>query len=77
MVLAALGFVDVICLFEEDTPLELIKIVKPAVLVKGADYKESEIAGADFVKEYGGEVKTIELIKGLSSSILIDKIRLT
>ncbi len=71
--LEALRFVDLVIPFEEDTPEELIKRVSPAVLVKGDDYKKSEILGASHVLSYGGEVKTISFIKGLSSTKLIDK----
>jgi rfaE bifunctional protein nucleotidyltransferase chain/domain len=73
MVLASLTFVDAVVLFEEETPLKLIKLVKPDFLVKGKDYKEHEIAGSDFVKSYGGKVVTIELVKGYSTSHLIEK----
>ncbi len=71
--LEALRFVDLVIPFEEDTPEELIRRVSPAVLVKGDDYKKSEIIGASHVLSYGGEVKTISFIKGLSSTKLIDK----
>jgi len=71
--LEALRFVDLVIAFEEDTPEELIKRISPAVLVKGDDYKKSEIIGASHVLSYGGEVKTISFIKGLSSTRLINK----
>ena len=71
--LEALRFVDLVIPFEEDTPEELIKKISPAVLVKGDDYKKSEILGASHVLSYGGEVKTISFIEGLSSTKLIDK----
>ena len=74
LMLAALQFVNNIVVFEEDTPEELIKFIKPDVIVKGNEYKPEEIAGADFVIANGGEVVTIELTKGFSTSILIEKL---
>jgi D-glycero-beta-D-manno-heptose 1-phosphate adenylyltransferase len=75
MVLASLSFVDAVVLFNEDTPYELIKMVKPDVLVKGADYNVKDIVGADITQEHGGIVKTIELLHGYSTSLTIDKIK--
>jgi len=73
-ILAALGIVDAIVLFDEDTPYDLIKAIQPDVLVKGADYKAEEIVGYDIVKARGGEVATIELTQGFSTTALINKI---
>ncbi len=70
--LAALKLVDAVVLFDEDTPLELIKSLKPEVLVKGADYKISEVVGATEVQAYGGSVRLVELLSGHSSSAIID-----
>lgn len=67
-VLAGLASVDIVILFEEDTPLQLIKAVVPDLLIKGGDYKLEDIVGADFVVENGGEVKTIDFVVGQSSS---------
>ncbi len=75
IVLDALKPVDVVVLFDEETPLELIKIINPDVLVKGADYKIEEIVGADFVQQNGGNVVTIEYIKGKSSTAIINKMK--
>jgi rfaE bifunctional protein nucleotidyltransferase chain/domain len=72
--LASFGFVSAVVLFEEDTPEKLIESVKPDFLVKGADYNEKTIVGADFVKSYGGQIVTIDLVEGLSSSGIIDKL---
>jgi rfaE bifunctional protein nucleotidyltransferase chain/domain len=72
-VLAALEAVDYVVLFGEETPLRLIRQVRPDVLVKGSDYKLSEIVGADFVRENGGEVKRIRLLRGKSTSRLLRK----
>ena len=72
-VLSALEMVDYIVYFSEETPARLIAQVRPHVLVKGADYKISEIVGADFVKAHGGEVRRIKLLKGRSTSAIIKK----
>ncbi|RYU89915.1 D-glycero-beta-D-manno-heptose 1-phosphate adenylyltransferase [Mucilaginibacter terrigena] len=73
--LAALFFVDAVILFEEDTPRDLISQLLPDVLVKGADYTVENIAGAKEVLANGGEVKTITLVEGYSSTSIINKIR--
>jgi len=70
-VLAALACVDYIIYFSEETPERLIRQVRPDVLVKGADYKLSEIVGADFVQSYGGRVRRVGLLKGRSTSRII------
>lgn len=75
--LAALQAVDAVVLFEQDTPLELIELIRPQVLVKGADYAVSQIVGADRVVSYGGRVESLALIEGYSTSQLIEKIRHT
>lgn len=74
-VMAALSFVDAVVLFDEDTPLRLIEAVKPDILVKGNDYSIENIVGADFVINNGGQVKTIPLVNGYSTSNIIDKIK--
>jgi rfaE bifunctional protein nucleotidyltransferase chain/domain len=74
-IMAALGFVDAVILFEEDTPLRLIQTIKPDILVKGDDYMVENIIGADFVIENGGKVETIPLVKGFSTSNIIEKIK--
>lgn len=75
MSLAAMGFVDAVVFFEEDTPYELIKMVQPDILVKGKDYEANEIVGADIVDAKGGKVVTMELVEGYSTSAIIDKIK--
>ncbi len=72
LVLASLSFVDAVVLFDEDTPLELIKAVHPDVLVKGADYKPEEIVGYDFVTSYGGTVATVPLVEGYSTTSIVE-----
>ena len=72
--LAALESVDYVFLFGEDTPLKVIKALKPDILVKGADWHKGSIVGSDFVKGLGGKVATVKLVKGLSTSNIIKKI---
>ncbi len=74
-VLEALKPVDLVIIFDEDTPERLIKEIKPDVLVKGGDWKIENIVGADFVKSYGGEVKTIDFIYDISTTKIIQKAR--
>lgn len=71
--LSALSSIDYLTLFKEETPLEVIKKVKPDILVKGADW-QNNIVGSDFVKSYGGRVLTLKLVKGLSTTNLIKRI---
>ncbi len=75
IILGSMFFVDAVILFDADTPYELIKKVQPDVLVKGADYKEEQIAGHDIVKASGGKVVTIDLVKGYSSTSIIEKMK--
>lgn len=74
-VLAALGCVSLVVPFEEDTPLELIKRVRPDRLVKGGDWAPDKIVGADFVKSYGGQVHSIPFRYNRSTTDLIERIR--
>lgn len=73
--LAALLMVDAVVIFEEDTPLELIRLVQPDVLVKGGDYSIDQIVGARQVQEAGGRVVINPILEGFSSTGLIKKIR--
>ena len=70
--LASLEVVDYVIIFEEDTPYELIKQIRPDILVKGADYKDKEVVGSDIAKE----VKLIEFVDGKSTTNIISKMRL-
>lgn len=73
--MASLNMVDAVCLFTEDTPLQLIQLLHPDVLVKGGDYTLSQVIGADDIIQHGGEVKIVPLVKGYSTSALIEAIQ--
>ena len=73
--LAALGCVDGVVVFDEENPLKVIQFLMPHILVKGGDWKEEEIIGADVVKKAGGEVVRIPYIMGFSSTDIIKKVR--
>ncbi len=73
-ILAALEFVDVVIMFDQETPYDLINHIKPDILVKGNDYLAENIVGADIVNSNGGKVVTINLVEGYSTSALIEKI---
>lgn len=73
-VLAALSTVDYVCLFDEDTPHELIQALVPDILVKGADWSMNDIVGKDVVEAAGGSVRTIEFLPNRSTSKIIEKI---
>lgn len=73
--LASLMFVDAVCLFDEDTPKELIEAVNPNILVKGGDYSIDKIVGADHVLKNGGKVEIIPFVEGYSTTSLIDRIK--
>ena len=75
-VLGALSCVDFISIFDEDTPLELIKTVKPHVLVKGADWPLHSIAGRREILSWGGRVRRIRLLKGRSTSEILKNAKL-
>ena len=73
--LAALGFVDSVVIFNEEDPLNLIKALMPDILVKGGDWEEDEIIGSDLVKDAGGEVVSIPFISGFSTTDMINRIK--
>jgi D-beta-D-heptose 7-phosphate kinase/D-beta-D-heptose 1-phosphate adenosyltransferase len=75
IVLAAFSFVDAVIIFTEETPADLIAQILPDILVKGNQYKIHEIAGYDTVLAHGGQVKTLDLVPGISTSDIIDKIK--
>lgn len=67
-ILASLSFVSAVVVFDEDTPEQLIKFIRPHFLVKGSDYSIDKIAGAEYVLSYGGKVETIALSEGYSTT---------
>ena len=75
MVMASLEFVSAVTFFDEPTPYELIKMIQPDILVKGADYKAEDIVGFDIVTARGGSVETIPLVSGYSTSAIESRIR--
>lgn len=77
LLLAAMHFVDLVVVFDEDTPEKLIQLLSPDVLVKGGDYKVEEIAGAQWVLDHGGKVELINYLDNSSSTNIIKKIKET
>lgn len=75
--LAALSFVDAVAIFDEDTPLETLKAVRPHVLVKGGDYRPDQIVGRELVEGYGGRVAVVPLVPDRSTTALVERIRAT
>jgi rfaE bifunctional protein nucleotidyltransferase chain/domain len=75
MLLEALRCVDGVVLFDEPTPLELIKLIQPDVLVKGEDYTGREVVGREAVEDSGGRVVLLPLLAGYSTTSIVDKIR--
>lgn len=75
LLLAALQFIDLVVLFDEDTPYELIQSLQPDILVKGSDYQAKDIVGYDIVTQRGGKVETIDFVEGFSTTSLINKIK--
>ncbi|MCG6168019.1 D-glycero-beta-D-manno-heptose 1-phosphate adenylyltransferase [Leptospira sp. FAT2] len=74
LLLSNLRFVDAVTIFPQDTPLDLIRLVKPAVHVKGGDYKAEDLPETPVVRQFGGEVKILPFVPGKSTSLLIEKI---
>ena len=74
LILDSIRYVDYVVLFDEETPYNLIKEIEPDVLVKGSDYKLSEVVGADIVIKKGGEVFLVPLLKGKSTTNVIERI---
>jgi D-beta-D-heptose 7-phosphate kinase/D-beta-D-heptose 1-phosphate adenosyltransferase len=74
-VLAALEAVDLVVIFEEDTPIKLITQIKPSALVKGGDYSRAEVVGHEIVEAHGGEVLLVEVLPGFSTTSLVNRAR--
>ena len=75
LLLASLSFVTAVILFDQETPVELIRQVRPDILVKGSDYKLEEIVGREIVTELGGKVFTLDIVKGYSTSKIINRLK--
>jgi D-beta-D-heptose 7-phosphate kinase/D-beta-D-heptose 1-phosphate adenosyltransferase len=74
-VLSALECIDYISLFDEETPLELIRAVEPDVLVKGADYRPEQVVGRELVESRGGRLHLVPLVAGASTTSILQRIR--
>ena len=74
-VLAALEAVDLVAIFEEDTPIDLISKIRPSVLVKGGDYTREQVVGHEIVEAAGGEVVLVDILPGHSTTSLVDRAR--
>ncbi len=74
LVLTSLEMVDGVVIFEEDTPFELIQLLRPDVLVKGGDYEKEEVVGREIVERNGGQVVLIPLLEGYSTSSIVERI---
>jgi D-beta-D-heptose 7-phosphate kinase/D-beta-D-heptose 1-phosphate adenosyltransferase len=74
-VLASLTTVDLVTVFEEETPIELIRALRPEVLVKGADYRVDQVVGGELVQQWGGIVKLAELLPGQSTTATVARMR--
>jgi len=74
-ILSELECVDFVVIFKEDTPLNLIKAIKPNVIIKGSDYAPEAVVGRDIVERYGGKVHLVRLVEGISTTTLVNKIR--
>jgi rfaE bifunctional protein nucleotidyltransferase chain/domain len=72
-ILSALGCVDAVSIFDEETPKSLIYMVKPDFLVKGGDWKKDQIVGSDYVESYGGVIKSLQFIEGRSTTSMIER----
>ncbi len=75
LIMASLHVISAVIVFDEDTPLELIKIIKPDFLVKGGDWEPAKIVGSDIVQSYGGQVISISFIDGYSTTTIETKIK--
>lgn len=74
-IIAALEFIDFVTIFDEETPLELIKLLKPDVLIKGGDWPEDKVVGREEIRRWGGKLTLIPEIIGKSTTNIVEKIR--
>ena len=72
-VLGSVAAVDLVCIYDEDTPDETLRALRPELLVKGADYTLGTVVGAEFVQGYGGEVMLAELLPGFSTTATVQR----
>ena len=77
LIMSALSFVDLVVIFHEETPLELIEMIKPDILVKGGDWSPDQIVGSDYVTNNGGSVLSLQFVEGYSTTALENKIKET
>jgi len=77
LIMSALSFVDLVVIFHEETPLELIEMITPDVLVKGGDWSPDQIVGSDYVTNNGGSVLSLQFVEGYSTTALENKIKET
>ena len=75
LIMAALSFVDLVVVFHEETPLELIEMVSPDILVKGGDWRPDQIVGSEHVIDHGGVVLSLQFVEGYSTTALENKIK--
>ena len=73
-ILASMDMVDFVIIFDEDTPLEVVKAIQPDIIAKGADYRGREVVGSDVVESRGGRVEYLPMEEGISSTTIIDRI---
>lgn len=77
LIMSAFSFVDLVVIFHEETPLELIEMIKPDILVKGGDWSPDQIVGSDYVTNNGGSVLSLQFVEGYSTTTLENKIKKT
>ncbi|MDB9891752.1 D-glycero-beta-D-manno-heptose 1-phosphate adenylyltransferase [bacterium] len=77
LIMSAFSFVDLVVIFHEETPLELIEIISPDILVKGGDWSPDQIVGSDYVTNNGGSVLSLQFVEGYSTTTLENKIKKT
>ena len=77
LIMSAFSFVDLVVIFHEETPLELIEMITPDVLVKGGDWSPDQIVGSDYVTNNGGSVLSLQFVEGYSTTALENKIKKT
>jgi D-beta-D-heptose 7-phosphate kinase/D-beta-D-heptose 1-phosphate adenosyltransferase len=77
LVVAGLEATDAVVIFEEDTPEDLLRLVRPEILVKGAEYSQEQVVGGSIVTSYGGEIVRVQMVEGYSTTKVVEKMRAT